>query len=167
MGSPWYSMIFLTELLDRIRQKNVHVTLDTTGFAPVSVLDKVLPLVDLVLLDIKHLDPELHRRFTGVDNRLFQENARRIARQASTWFRIPLIRGFNDDPHHISQIAEFAKLLGVKKISLLPYHEGGLLKWGQIGKPAPDFHGQTPDDNHVESLADIISAKGVRVGIGS
>jgi pyruvate formate lyase activating enzyme len=166
-GEPLMQHEFLEKLLVRLREKHFHIALDTTGFAPASVLDRILPLVDLVLLDIKHLDSHLHRRFTGVDNTLIQQNARRISRQVSTWFRIPLIRDFNDDPDHISQIADLAVTLGVEKISLLPYHEGGLSKWGQIGKPSPDFDGEAPAENHIESLVGIISSKGIPAGIRS
>jgi pyruvate formate lyase activating enzyme len=120
-----------------------------------------------VLLDIKHMDPERHCRFTGVDNRVILENARRIARQVKTWFRIPLIRGVNDEASHISEIADLALSLGVEKISLLPFHEGGSSKWRQIGKPQPEFEGEAPEEAHMESLAEMISQKGIKAGIRS
>ena len=98
----------------------------------------ILPLVDLVLFDIKHLDPERHKRYTGVDNNRILANAEKISARTATWFRIPLIAEVNDDPDHVAAVADLAARLGVEKISLLPYHEGGLPKWPQIGEPAPD-----------------------------
>lgn len=158
---------FLKQTLELLKQNGYHTALDTTGFASAAVFDKILPLVDLVLLDIKHLDPDLHKEYTGVDNALILKNLRYISRRVSTWFRVPLISGVNDDVHHITQVADLAKSLGVEKISLLPFHEGGTSKWGQIGKPQPEFSGEAPDDGHIEALAEIISGKGLQAGIRS
>ena len=156
---------FLQEVLKLLKQNGLHTALDTTGFASDVVIDKILPMVDLVLLDIKHLDPIIHKRFTGVDNTLISENARHIAIHVKTWFRIPLIRSINDDKEHISRVADMAKSLGVEKVSLLPYHEGGLSKWQQIGKLQPKFSGKAPEEEHIRILEEIISEKGIQVGI--
>ena len=67
----------------------------------------------------------MHKKFTGVDNRLILANARTAAQDAVLWVRVPLIRGFNDHPDHIRALAKLALAIGAKKLSLLPYHEGG------------------------------------------
>lgn len=166
-GEPLMQPGFLVELLGLLRSKKLHVTLDTTGFASRVVVEKIIPLVDLVLFDIKHLDPESHNKYTKVDNRVILENAAFISREVKTWFRIPLIKGVNDDKDHISRVADLAVSFGVEKISLLPFHEGGMSKWRQVGEVVPDFKGEAPDEEHIQFIARVIKEKGVQVRVGS
>jgi len=137
-GEPLLQHNFLKETLEHLKKNNLHITLDTTGFTSQTVLNKILPFVDLVLFDIKHLDPEAHHAFTGVENETILENAGYISNHVNTWFRIPLIQGINDSQDHISLVTDLAKKLGVEKISLLPFHEGGTSKWRQLGLQRPD-----------------------------
>ncbi|MBW2364430.1 MAG: glycyl-radical enzyme activating protein [Deltaproteobacteria bacterium] len=166
-GEPLLQHEFLKQTLEQLKQNDFHITLDTTGFTSQTVLDKILPLVDLVLLDIKHLDPDCHRTFTGVDNTNILENARHISSSVKTWFRIPLIQDVNDSQDNISQIVDLAKNLGVEKISLLPFHEGGTSKWRQLGMQQPDFTGNSPEEEYIDSLVKIITEKGIMAGIRS
>jgi pyruvate formate lyase activating enzyme len=99
--------------------------LDTTGEAPWSVLEQVLDYADLVLYDIKHLDPEIHMEGTGIGNQLIIENARKAAEKSRMWLRFPLVPGYNDSPEHVKCIGEFAAQLKVEKLSVLPYHSYG------------------------------------------
>jgi pyruvate formate lyase activating enzyme len=166
-GEPLLQHDFLKETLEHLKKNDLHITLDTSGFTSQDVLDKILPLVDLVLFDIKHLDPEAHQAFTGVGNEAILENAAYVSTRVKTWFRIPLIQGINDSPGHISQVVKLAKNLGIEKISLLPFHEGGTSKWRQLGLLQPDFTGNTPGDEHINSLVKIIAENGIQAGIGS
>ena len=75
--------------------------------------------------------------------------------------------GVNDDVEHVSRVAALAQELGVEKISFLPYHEGGISKWHQIGKIRPDFEGRAPDEDHLAALTDLVSRNGIQVGIRS
>jgi len=166
-GEPLIQLKFLTKLLQGLKEKETHVALDTSGYVHEKAFEDIFPLVDLVLFDIKHLDDEKHRRFTGVSNRGILSNARIVARKVRTWFRIPLIENFNDDFDHIVRIAEIAKEIGIEKISILPYHEGGIPKCSQIGQDYLMPEAKSPSDDHIEALRKIISQKGVNITINS
>ena len=158
---------YLIELLHALKENQIHVALDTSGYVYEKVLAEVLPLLDLVLFDIKHLDDGKHRRFTGVSNRGILANALMAAKEARTWFRIPLIENFNDDAEHIERVAEIARESGVEKISILPYHEGGITKCSQIGRNYSMSGAKSPSIHHIEALKRIVLNKGVNITVGS
>jgi pyruvate formate lyase activating enzyme len=166
-GEPLMHHKYLMSLLHGLKEQEIHVALDTTGYVQSKVLEEVLPLVDLVLFDIKHLDDERHQRFTGVSNQGILANARIAAGKVRTWFRIPLIENFNDDVDHIARVAEIAREIGIEKISILPYHEGGITKCSQIGQNYLMPEAKSPSDDHIETLKRIISQKGVNITISS
>lgn len=166
-GEPLMQADYLKELMISAKEKGFHVTLDTTGLAPSAAFDKVRDFIDLVLFDIKHLNDREHRRYTGVSNKVVLENLGIISADTETWIRIPLINGINDDEAHIKDIADLAHDLGIKKISLLPYHEGGISKRQQIGMKKSKYEGRAPTDDHVKFLSSIIVSKGLEAGVGS
>jgi pyruvate formate lyase activating enzyme len=115
---------------------------------------------------VKGFDPETHRRYTGVGNELLLTNARDVARRIRTWFRVPLIAGFNDAPEHIETLAQLATELGIEKVSLLPYHRGGEAKSEQIGRTYRFAHGRAPEPHAVRRLAELIAGAGVVAAVG-
>jgi len=158
---------FLEELLILLRQKKIHRALDTTGYAPSSVIDKIVPLVDMVLFDIKHLETARHREATGVGNENILKNLRHVARQIRTWIRVPLIAGYNDTESHITKVAELAVELKIEKVSFLPYHEGGTAKHLQIDRKQPEFSAKAPTEVHLKNLLEIMSGYNIPATIGS
>ncbi len=166
-GEPMGQTGFLELLLQKLKAADIHVALDTTGQASQESYDRILPNVDLVLFDIKQLDPDQHKKYIGVSNKLILKNAKFVAGKANTWFRIPLIAGFNDSVEHFERVVEMASEYGVEKISLLPFHEGGTAKTDQVGNPLPEYSGEAPTDEHIQSLIDLAEEKGVLVTVGS
>jgi pyruvate formate lyase activating enzyme len=158
---------FLLALLEALKQEKLHTALDTSGFAPGEVLEAVLPLVDLLLYDIKHLDSRAHRSGTGVRNELILENLRMASKNSRIWLRVPLISGYNDSGEHVRELAALAREVGAEKISLLPYHEGGESKSRQIGKPYEFEEGRAPDPERLALLKEWIEREGVVASIGS
>ena len=159
---------FVRRMFSMSKEKGLHTTLDTTGCAAWKDMECILPFVDLILWDIKHLDPRVHRKATGVGNELILDNLHRAAALGKRiWLRMPLIAGFNDDPAHIAGVAALAKKVGAEKISLLPYHEGGVSKNEQLGRPYPFPQGKTPSEERVKFLKGIIDAEGINVTVGS
>jgi pyruvate formate lyase activating enzyme len=158
---------FVTALLKEGKRRGLHTTIDTSGYAPWHEMKEILCFADLVLFDIKHLDPVEHKKATGVDNALILENLNRSSRERSIWLRMPLISGFNDSGEHIDDIATLGKNMGVEKISLLPYHEGGKSKSEQIGRSYKIPEAKAPDDEHIEYLKGIIEKRGIKVSVGS
>jgi len=128
-------------------------------------MQDVLRFVDLVLFDIKHLDAEKHQIMTGVKNDLILKNLKRTAKQNQVWLRVPLIAGFNDSEEHIERIAALGKENAAQKISLLPYHEGGKSKCGQLGRSYGFPNGNAPDDKRTDALKRIIERAGLTVSV--
>jgi pyruvate formate lyase activating enzyme len=166
-GEPLSQGRFVAHLLKLCKKNGLHTVLDTAGYASWEILNEVLQFVDLVLFDIKHLDPGEHQRVTGVENHLIIENFIKASRRISIWLRIPLIAGFNDSEEHIGRIAHLGKTNGIEKISLLPYHEGGKTKCEQLGRPYLFSGGKAPSEEHMMRLKEMIERKGIRVSIGS
>jgi pyruvate formate lyase activating enzyme len=165
-GEPLYQPEFALQFLKACKDKSLSTALDTCGHAPWEVLEEILAYTDLVLFDMKHLDPEMHRRGTGVENDLILTNLRKTvdSRKARVWIRIPLIPGYNDCEEHVQAVATLlAKMPGVEKISLLDYHEWGKPKYGFLGIDYP-FEGE-PSEDQVR-LEGIMEAAGLTVTIG-
>ena len=158
---------FVMELLEMSKKEGLHTVLDTTGYAPWKTMERVLKFVDLVLFDIKHLDPLEHKRTTSVGNELILENLEKTSRLKSVWLRTPLIGGFNDSETYIRQVALLGKKIGAEKISLLPYHEGGKSKCEQLGRSYVFTGAAAPDDEHIDFLKQIVESLGIKTSIGS
>ena len=166
-GEPLMQYTFVAALLQACRSKGLHTAIETCGHGPETAVNELISHLDLALLDIKQLNPLKHQKYTGLDNNLILENARGFAEHVETWFRIPLIAGVNDSVEHLDAIAGLAGKLGVKKISLLPYHEGGLSKASQIGLEYAMADAGTPDESHIDALVQILTGQGIAVSIGS
>ena len=114
----------------------VNTAIETTGYASREVLDRLLPHIDYVLMDIKHMDPKKHEAFIGKTNERVLENAPYIAQHAHHYtVRVPVIPTFNDTDAEIAAIARFAASMpGTKAIHLLPYHRLGMDKYTALGR---------------------------------
>ncbi len=165
-GEPLLQSDFAVELLEACRKEGFHTCLDTTGYAPWEKMERVLGNVDLLLFDIKHLDGSTHKKMTGVGNDLILSNLRKSAEMVKVWSRIPLIADYNDSKEHIGSVADLCKELGIEKISLLPYHEGGKSKCERMGRRYPFEERMAPSQKHIEGLKIIAEGKGIRVSVG-
>ena len=128
---------FARDLLRAAKESGIDTAMESMGCAPFETIQKILPYLDIYLMDIKHTNPEKHKEFTGRSNELMLENAKKIAESGMTnlVIRVPVIPGFNDRPDEIEGIARFADSLpGVNKIHLLPYHRLGQDKYAGLGR---------------------------------
>ena len=166
-GEPLAQIGFTARLLRACKEEGLHTAIDTSGYARWSDISRVLSLADLFLWDIKHLDSERHKQFTGVDNRPILENLERAAKTARIWLRLPLIAEFNDGVDHIKDVAILGKRIGAEKVSLLPYHKGGESKIEQIGRSYLFSGAEAPTDEHINILKEMIEQEGVRVSVGN
>jgi pyruvate formate lyase activating enzyme len=166
-GEPLSQPDFVLQLLRRLKEREIHTALETCGFAPEEAVAAVIPYTDLVLFDIKQLNEEKHMNSTGVSNRLILSNARLVCSRAKTWFRVPLIEGFNDSPEEIERLADMAKEMGVEKVSFLPYHTGGAVKRLQIGEKSGPGEKRPSSEEHIQKLKNILEERGVAVSVGS
>ena len=159
---------FAAALLQAAKERGISTAIETTGYAPIDTIRRLLPYVDHVLMDIKHMDGEKHREFTGKDNALILENARIIAREAkSLTVRTPVIPTFNDTETEIRAIADFAASLGtVREMHLLPYHRIGSDKYTGLGRTYTMAHIRPPEKAEMERLLAAVHAAGLCGQIG-
>lgn len=159
---------FASALLQAAKEFGLNTALESTGCAPFETIQKLLPWLDLYLMDIKHTDPAKHKEFTGVSNELILENARKIAGEAKQLIiRVPVIPGFNDTPEEIADIARFAASLpGVRQIHLLPYHRLGSDKYKGLGRKYLMGDVLPPTNEKMEQLSKTASGFGLQAQIG-
>ncbi|MBR3934429.1 MAG: glycyl-radical enzyme activating protein [Clostridia bacterium] len=145
---------FAYALLRCAKESAINTAVETTGFASFEKIEKLLPYIDTVLMDIKHIDSAKHKEFTTQSNELILENAVKIAQKAKKLIiRVPVIPGFNDTEADISKIAEFAsKLQNVNEINLLPYHSFGKDKYKGLGREYLMGDTPSPTDEHMQKL---------------
>jgi pyruvate formate lyase activating enzyme len=134
-GEPLMQPEFLLELLDACGELNLHRTVDTSGWADETLLLKVARKTDLFLYDLKCMDAEKHRTYTGVSNEKILANLMRLAQSdARIQVRLPVIPGINSDAENIDQTADFLHSLGsIERISLLPFHNSARAKYSRLG----------------------------------
>lgn len=159
---------FAHALLSLAQQMGINTAVETTGYADKETLARLLPLIDYVLLDIKHMDSEKHLKFIGKDNRRVLENAAFIAQNAKhVVVRVPTIPTFNDTDEEIRAIARFAASLdGVKALHLLPYHRLGQDKYTALGRSYPMGDVPLPSGEKMRRLLSVAEECGLPCQIG-
>jgi pyruvate formate lyase activating enzyme len=133
-GEPLLQPDFALALLKACGAKEIHTALDTSGFANWRTFDRIREYVDLFLYDLKLIDLEKHRRFTGVSNEPILRNLRLLSERGhKILLRVPVIPGINEDDVAMREIAEHVKTLPQRhEIELLPYHEIGKDKYERL-----------------------------------
>ncbi|MBI2906836.1 MAG: glycyl-radical enzyme activating protein [Chloroflexi bacterium] len=166
-GEPLLQWPFVGGLLRACKSRGWHTALDTCGFAPWRALEKVLEHVDLVLYDIKHMDPRRHKEATGRSNRLILENVRRVPRNIRVWLRLPLIPGYNDSETNLRLVAQLAHEIGAEKVSILPFNRLAEGKYEQLGRPYAMAQTAPPSDVQLRGIQSFIESFGLMATIGS
>ena len=133
--------------------------------------EKLAPLLDsldLVYIDLKHMDDHRHYEWTGASNRMILENIRGAARENEVILRIPVVPGFNDSAENISESAQFAKELGdnIVRLELLPYHQFGIHTYEELERAYALESVQPTHEAHMLNLQDIARSFGIDVEIG-
>ena len=168
-GEPTTQPGFLAAFLEKCREKGIHTALDTSGQVKWNVMEEILKHVDLVLYDIKQIDPVKHADYTGVSNELILENARRISGKGVPMIvRVPVIPGYTDGEGNIRDIMEFVSMLeSVARVELLPFHRLGEPKYKKLDRNY-EFEGtQPPADEHMQRLMRLVESYGLQARVGS
>ena len=169
-GEPLVQWRFALELLRAAKGAGLHTVVDTTGQADWEILDAVLGFTDLVLYDVKHVDSDRHREGTGMPNERILENLRKtVARGAvKVWVRYPLIPRFNDSEESLEGLCQLVLELDppVEKVSLLPYHKFGELKYTATGKRYPWDGVPTISEERIEEFKKFVESHGIGVDVG-
>ncbi len=145
-GEPLLQIDFLIELFQKAKAENIHTCIDTSGItfdrnnlALIKKFDKLLNLTDLVMLDIKHIDPVKHKELTGKDNKNILEFAKFLEeRNTPLWVRHVVLEGYTDDQIYLEKLGEFiGKLKNLKALDVIPYHTFGVSKYEKLGIKYP------------------------------
>ncbi|MBR4290645.1 MAG: pyruvate formate lyase-activating protein [Oscillospiraceae bacterium] len=145
-GEALMQIDFLLELFQLAKEKGIHTCLDTSGItyhpeasSYIRKLDALMAVTDLVMLDIKHIDPVGHKGLTGHDNGGILAFAGYLAQKnVPVWIRHVVVPGITDDPEQLTRLGQFiGKLPNVKALDVLPYHVMGVSKYRELGMPYP------------------------------
>ncbi len=166
-GEPLVQHEFLFEVLRACGARGIHRAVDTTGCASPEVIGKIAEETDLFLYDLKHMNPEEHKKYTGVDNALILSNLRELAsRNAEVNVRIPFIPGVNDSPENLRQVALFlTSLPKAYTVSLLPYHAAATEKYHKLGQNYRMKDVLPPTEHQLRRAARILEGYGLTVKI--
>ena len=165
-GEPLLQGPFVKRMLKACKERGLHTALDTCGYSPWPLMEEVLEYVDLVLFDIKHMDPKAHEEATGVSNALPLENLYKIPNQKTVWLRIPLIPGYNDSEENLEKIGKLGREIGAERISILPFNKFGDGKYENLGRPIPVPHLKTPSSERLHEIQRGIESFGLNVTLG-
>lgn len=154
-------------LLAACKQRGYHTAVDTCGYVPQRVFEQALPLTDLFLYDVKHLDHDMHEKYMKTPNEPILRNLRWLAaHHANIWVRVPLIPTVNDSDEHIERIGQLMRELGLKEVFLLPYHKMAAAKYHRLQLPYTLSQLADPPAALVEQKAALLTRKGLNVHIG-
>ncbi|NBJ68046.1 MULTISPECIES: glycyl-radical enzyme activating protein [Clostridia] len=160
---------FAAELLQACQREGWHTAIETAAFSSKEALEKVLPHLDLVLLDIKHANSVKHYKHIGQPNDLILKNAQIIANYPNVELsiRVPVIPKFNDTPEEIAEIAMIAKKLGdIKMVHLLPYHGYGANKYASLDNDYKMENMEPPSDKKMNILKELVEGMELSCKIG-
>jgi pyruvate formate lyase activating enzyme len=164
-GEPLLQHRFLLRLFAAARQLGVHTALDTNGFLGDRLGDEDLDSIDLVMLGLKAITPDLHQRLTGMDVGPVHAFARRLAaRRRPVWIRFVVVPGWTDDLAEVGRMADFAAELGnVERVDVLPFHQLGRFKWERLGMDYRLRDAEPPTREKVEEVLGRFRATGLKV----
>lgn len=160
---------FAEALLYASKQEGLTTAVETCSYARREAVEQVFKYADICLLDVKHMDSEIHKKLTGVPNELILDNIRHAYHnmKKDVTIRVPTIPGYNDSEENIAATARFvSEELGPDvHIHLLPYHRLGESKNESLGKGI-DWSIEIPSDEHMSELKAIVESYGIQAQIG-
>jgi len=169
-GEPLMQPEFLLEALIACKTARYHTAVDTSGHYPTERLIAIMPYTDLFLYDIKHPDPMLHEKYTGVSNEIIIKNIRFLAESGKDiMVRIPVVPDINDGADSIENLIEIIGSLKnghISMINLLPYHKIGSSKYLKFNRPNRMEGFKQPDEARMNEIKKLFGKTGLKVKIG-
>lgn len=166
-GEPLMQLDFLEGLLEECRKKGIRTAVDTCGYAPKKDFARIMSKVDFFLFDIKVMDERVHKKFTGVSNKLILENFIRLADDGcNILVRFPVIPSINDDGRNVNKTGEFLRKNGIENIHLLPYHSAGTAKYRSLGRRYKLNSVRSPSEDELRRIKRKLETYGLKVKIG-
>ncbi len=168
-GEPLLQIDFVLEFLKKCYDSYIHTAIETCGNLPWSYFKRVIPFLDWIFFDLKHLDPHEHERGTTANNKFILDNARKLAAEypGRLIFRLPYIPGFNDSESGILTTISFLKEIGKNEINILPLHHLGREKYKMLDR---DYYIEThslPTTDNLSTAQKIFNNAGITCYLGS
>ncbi len=159
---------FLYSLLESCKRNNLHTVLDTTGYTKWEILEKISKQVDLFLYDLKLIDEDLHKKYTGVSNKLILENLRKLDKNNSKIIiRVPIVPNITDTEENLNQISDIIKdLKNVQRVDLLPYNKMGEEKYKRLKRDYRTKDITPPSEERMNEIKNFFEEKSFKVKIG-
>lgn len=165
-GEPFVQLNYIEALLKRAKEEEIHTAVDTSGYIFNDRVKEILKYVDLVLLDIKSINPDVYKDLTGVE----LENTLKFAEyldsiEKPVWIRHVVVPGITDKKENLEKLADYvSKLKNVEKIELLPFHQLGTHKWEEMNLEYPLKDIKEPTVKEMKDARQIFRNKGLNVG---
>ena len=164
-GEPLLQTGFVKELFTILKANAIHTALDTSGTVysegNKGEIDELLKVTDLVLLDIKHINPQEHKALTGRDNKNILAFAHHLSDIGKPmWIRHVLVPGITDNDEYLKELSTFiSSLKTVEKVEVLPYHTMGVVKYEKLGVDYPLKGVQPPTAERVKNAKQILCSR--------
>mgnify|MGYP002639747446 CR=1 FL=1 len=167
-GEPMMQAAFLKESAVLFKSKELHLCLDTTGYAASEKFKEVVDLMDLVLFDLKHMDERAHFEFTGVSNKPILKNLEYLVESGKeVHIRYPMMPGLNDDEKNLIEMMNYLQRnTAIKRIHLLPYHKIASGKYEKLGMQNKMKDIDEPSQERIHLVRDYLKIGGFQVLIG-
>jgi pyruvate formate lyase activating enzyme len=157
-GEPMSQPDFVERILKACKEQNIHTSLETCGYAPWEVLKRLANYTDLFFYDLKQIDPDLHKQWTGVSNQVILRNLEELGTiHPQIVVRYPLIPGVNDSDLDILALIKFIRgIKTIQKVEISPYHRYGELKYSLLGRQYPMKGVQALPEKRVNEVLGLI-----------
>ena len=166
-GEPLLNPDFTLRLLKALKEEGIGVGVDTCGHVPWASIEPMLPYIDFFLWDIKHMDSQKHREFTGVSNELILQNARSVSdRNIPLYIRVPIIPGYNDSEENIRATCQFARgLSSLVEVDVLPLHHLGKARYDSLNRDYPIADIPLVPDGILQHIKRLVESYGLKSDI--
>lgn len=164
-GEPLLQAKFVYKLVKKLKKLGIHIAIDTAGSVPLKISKKIIDNVDLVLLDVKSLNNDLHKKITGC----FNDNTLKTLSyceqiQKTVWVRYVVVPGLTDSIQDLEELADFLKNYKcVKNVEIIPFHKMGEYKWKELGVNYELQQTIEPSKTQIENIKLLFKNKGLNV----
>lgn len=172
-GEPLAQAEFVLAAARELKRRGFHTVIDTSGYADCAALLSISKHTDLFLYDIKHMDNELHEKYTGVSNKIIHDNIKMLADSgADVVISVPLVPGYNDDVRNLQATAAFVVNLkpalrsAPYPVRILPFHNSARSKYQRMGRDYACATLAIPDSSTISRAALVFTDRGIETSIG-
>lgn len=168
-GEPLVQLDFVYNILKKCYNAYIHTAIETCGHIPWKHFEKVIDYLDWIFFDLKHIDPDQHKKGTGSSNATIINNVRRLNEtfKGKLVFRLPFIPGYNNSKENLKGIASLISKTNWKVINILPLHHLGRDKYQLLNKPYKGTDFQIPSPGELKTAKAIFESSGISCFIGN